>query len=264
MSQYMHTIKTKAKRVGLFSITLCLLTLPSAASLALGLSTFRIYLDNDKRQDNFVVYSKDEYTQHCNLSLRHYDVLESGKLLALDSGVEPEKSASKWIRFSPKKFSLKPGTSQSVKFQMRRKANTLADEFRSFLSVDCEFDAEELNANNDRKTGMTPRLRHNIPVIVRTGKLAAELAFENLEVNDELVSFNLKRSGERSIHGRVQLIDTRNDKIVNKKSLFSLYTETPFKNVRLATMGVDKKYLLLRFQEEADVGGTISINQQLM
>jgi hypothetical protein len=235
----------------------------SSPGFALGLSTFRIYLDIDKRQDNFLVYSRDQYTQHCSLSLRHYNIKEDGGLMALDNDTTPAHSASKWIRFSPKKFSVKPGSVQAVKFKMRRKANIIPNEYRAYLSVDCIFDADELAANRDNKAQLTPRLRHNVPIIVRTGKLDATIRFDSIQLDKDSLSFAAHRTGNRSIHGKLQLVDKRSDKVLSDKSLFSLYTETPLKNVIFSTLGVEKEHLLLRFIEDPKVGGSIVFNQSI-
>jgi hypothetical protein len=251
------------KRLSVILLYLILLTLPSFSSMALGLSTYRIYLDNDNRQQDFVVYSNDKYTQNCKLFLRHYEVLPNGSRVALEMDVIPEHSASSFIRFSPKRFSVKPSRSQTVKFQIRRKANSIAQEYRSFLSIDCESDPIEMAANNDNKAQVTPRLRHNVPIIVRTGTLEANINFENIQLTDTTVSFNVKRNGDRSIHGKIELIDTRNNSVVSKEPLFTLYTETLTKSVSLSTKGINKAYLELRFKENPEVGGKILVNQKL-
>jgi fimbrial chaperone protein len=264
MNNIVSYMVCEKKKIAVTLLYLMFFTVPSFSSMALGLSTYRIYLDNDNRQEDFVVYSNDQYTQNCKLFLRHYDIQLDGSKIAVDLDIIPAHSAQVWMRFSPKRFSVKPGTSQAVKFQIRRKANSTAQEYRSFLSIDCESDKTERIANNDVNVNISPRLRHNVPIIVRTGKLDAEINFENIQLKNGTISVNVNRSGNRSIHGKIELVDTRNNEVISKEPLFTLYTETFSKTVYLATKGIQKDYLELRFKEDPNIGGKIVVNQKLL
>lgn len=260
--EYSKTIFRALLIKAIFAAIVCL-PLVSNNSHALGLSTFLIYMDFNKRTNNFLTFNKDQYTQHCTLFLRHYRTELGGKKTLIDEDTVPENSASSWLRFSPKRFSLKPGKTQNVKFRMRRKANTSPNEYISYLAVDCEFDIDEITANSNRAVTLTPRLRHNVPIIVRTGKLDAAIRFDDIQLKKDSLSVLVHRSGDRSTHGKLQLIDKRNDKILGTQSPLSIYTEMQFKEVDLATSGVDRQYLLLRFTEDPKTGGTIVVEQTI-
>jgi P pilus assembly chaperone PapD len=252
----------KIAHQGLAAILLCL-SLISSASHALGLSTFRIYLDNQQRSKNFIVYNKDQYTQHCKQSLRHYEVDPQGRLNPLPDDALPPIAANSWIRFSPKHFSLSPGTSQAVKFQLKRRAKTEPAEYRAHLSLECSYDKEEIKQNNDVQFGLQPTLRHNIPIIVRTGKLDASLNFSKISLHDNMVSVDLERQGQRSVYGRLELVDSRTDKVINTDPHITLYQETRKKTVNLSTKGIAQKYLILRFSEEKQLQNRIVVQHTL-
>tara|TARA_R110000868_G_scaffold247234_1_gene503723 strand:- start:376 stop:1074 length:699 start_codon:yes stop_codon:yes gene_type:complete len=229
--------------------------------MALGLSTFRIHLDYEHRNSNFVIYSKDTYTQHCSLFLRHYEVKDDASLVALEDGVLPDNAADEFVKFSPKTFSLSPGQAQSVKFQMRRKANVEPNEYRAHLSVDCSFDIEELKLNNEAQVSLAPRIRHNVPIIVRTGKLDATVNFTDFKFNGDIVEMEIERQGNRSVYGNIDLVDSRSNKVIDKNQQFTMYPETQKRRIKMATKGIDPKYLMVRFIEDMEFEGNIKIEQ---
>ncbi len=230
-----------------------------SASAGVGISTLRVYLDNEQSEQNFIVYSKDPKRQDCTLFIKHYEVAEDGNLISLAEDFTPQNSAKQLIRFSPKTFSLGGAKSQSVRFRMRRKPNVEAAEFRAFLAVDCIFDQSELaKERGDVQYGLVPRLRHNIPIIVRTAKLEASVEFADIKVSDDAIGFSVKRQGTRSLYGRVELIDMRSNKIISKNTHFVLYPETPQKIVSFSTKGVSSEHLSIRFVENPKEGGSIN------
>jgi hypothetical protein len=252
----------KSPRLIIGAMVACL-ALISTSSQALGLSTFRIYLDNQHRSENFVVYNKDQYTQHCTQFLRHYQVDPLGKLSALPKDALPQNAANEWIRYSPKHFSLSPGKSQAVKFKLKRRANSEAAEYRAHLALECNNDEEEVKQNNDIQYGLQPILRHNIPIIVRTGKIAASISFRQINLLDDIVSVDLARQGQRSVYGRLELIDSRSNKVVDKDKHITLYQEVRKKTVKLSTNGIDKEYLILRFSEDKKLRDRIVLQQPI-
>jgi hypothetical protein len=244
------------KHLVLAMLVLNLMLLTSTAS-AIGLSSFRVYLDFDKREHNFMVYNRDPFTQHCQLFLRHYLENDKGNLILDESDILPQNSVEPWLRFSPRKFSVAPGQAQTVRFKLRRKANVVPAEYHSHMAVDCEFDKDEYDeytAQSEDVVQLVPRLRHNIPVIVRTGKLDVDISFSDLIVKGNQLSLVLNRRGQRSIFGDLELVDTRSDKVISNKPKVSLYENTK-ESFNLVTDDTPVKYLKLRFIENTEFGG---------
>lgn len=241
-------------------VTAIFVMLFSFKSQAVHLSTFRIYLDDDQRQVNFTVSNPKAVSQECKLSFRHYNYTDAGKLSEHEGEQLPDNSAKNWLRFSPKRFILTAANSQTVRFTMRRKAKAKAGEYRSFLEVDCgvEEGEGELNLIN-----VQPILIHNVPIIVRVGKLKVDVNFRDVSIVDGAVNFALTRAGTRSIYGNVELIDTRTDKKIDYQNNFSIYPESSHTKFSLNTLGVAAKYLKLKFIENTNYGGDKVIEQDL-
>lgn len=234
----------------------------------MSLSTYRIYLDNDNSTASFVMYNKSTVAETCQLSLVHNSFDELGKLTQLDDDIVPENSASPWIRFSPKNFTADGRAPQTVRFTLRRKANSEPAEYRSYLEVFCDKveDDTPLSAASSElpSIAIKPRLVQNVPIIVRTGKLNAEISFSKVTIKDDTAYFNVNRKGNRSIYGDIELIDKSSGDVITYTRNNSLYTETTSTAHKLAIKGVPISQLALRFVEDKKYGGSISHQEDVI
>ena len=241
----------KAKLLTLF-LSLVSILLFSFQSQAIHMSAFRIYLDENQRQSTFTLSNSETKSQECHLSLRHYNYDDAGKLTKYESDALPENSAKNWMRFSPKHFTLTPKNSQKVRFSIRRKANAAPAEYRSFMVVNCGVENKETKEN---LINIKPILIHNVPIIVRIGKLKVDVAFSNINVKNSAVYFTVTRNGTRSIYGDLELIDKRTDKKVAYQKGVSLYPESSHSNFSLSTQDIAPEDLQLKFIENTQFGG---------
>ena len=231
---------------------------------AISLSTFRIYLDSANSSASFVMSNREAVAQVCRLNLVHHNFDEMGKMSKVDSAILPNNSANPWVRFSPKNFTAAPRTSQTVRFSLRRKPDTVAQEYRSYLEVYCdsaEFEAPRTGTGN---FSIKPRLVPNVPIIVRTGKLETQLSMSDFYVEDEKVFFTLNRQGDRSVYGTVELINKQNNDVINRRKNISVYTETKKLKLELANDGTPVGQLAVHFVEDKRYGGTITYQQDVV
>lgn len=243
-----------------FLILLVSTSLLSFQSQAVHMSAFRIYLDDNQRQSTFTLSNSETLSQECNLFLRHYNYDDDGKIIKYKDDTLPENSAKNWMRFSPKHFVLTPKNSQKVRFSMRRKAKAKSAEYRSFLVVDCGVENKE---SKKELINIKPKLIHNVPIIVRVGKLKVDVAFSDIKITDDTLRYKLTREGTRSIYGDVELIDKRTDKKITYQKGLSLYPESSYYKLSFGTRGIDPKYLQLKFIEATQFGGDKVIVQDL-
>lgn len=232
--------------------------LVSLPAFSVGVSAIRIYLDNTRSEQSFAVYNKVPENQVCDLLLRHFEIAENGELKAYPDDQIPKNSAKNWIRFSPRKFTLKASESQSVRFRLRRKPNSEVAEFRSYLTVDCKLAGTKSALNADIQFSLVPRLRHNIPIIVRTGKLEASVEFTDINVTNKQIKFSVVRQGTRSVYGHLALINSRTNEIISQNPSFVIYPETQKKSVAFMTKGINSANLSIRFVENKNEGGSIN------
>lgn len=235
----------------------------SGYSNAIGMSAFRIYLDQDNPQTDFIIYNHNTLPQECQLRLRHYTFDDAGKMTEY-KGEEPlDNSAESWVRFSPRKFTLTPQNNQTVKFVMRRKARSEAAEYRSYVSIDCGVEIKSGDDSKKEMISIAPKLVHNLPIIVRTGKLDATLNISNVNIKDGNVYFRLNRTGNRSVYGDVQLIEKSTGDVISEQKTLSLYTETSHSDFHLNLQNKKPAGLMLRFTENKAFGGTLIAEKDL-
>jgi hypothetical protein len=156
---------------------------------------------------------------------------------------------------------------------MRRKANTTAQEYRSYMAISCDAVVAKEDNKSDTNTNsgivamsVKPVIVQNVPIIVRTGPLQASASFNNVNISDNKVMAKLTRSGDRSIYGRLSLIDKNTNEELNFMSGVSLYTETSSYAFNFGIGGKNMpppEQLLLRFTEDENYGGSIVIEHSL-
>ncbi|MCP4321438.1 MAG: hypothetical protein GY951_18510 [Psychromonas sp.] len=231
-------------------------------SQAVSLSAYRIYLDKENRNDTFIIYNRDIDSQECKLSLAHNNFDDKGMMTKHLDQKLPDNSAKQWVRFSPKKFTLTPARAQTVRFTMRRKANKEPAEYRSYLVINCgAIQADKATAT--AKVTVQPKLVHNVPIIARTGKLEAKVSFSNFILNDKKLTFNVLRSGTRSVYGKIALFNKKTGKSLSSISGISIYPESSQTESHLNTQGVAVNDLLIRFTENTEFGGDLIVEQEI-
>ena len=244
------------------------LAVVSLSGQAMSISTYRIYLDSDNSSASFLMFNKSAVQEKCRLSLVHNNFDENGKMSHVDGDDLPTNSAKPWIRFSPKNFTAEPLSPQTVRFSLRRKANSEAKEYRSYLEVFCD-EVEQVTAKSAKNPkqpsiSIKPRLVQNVPIIVRTGKLKAQLSFSEFELIENKLFFNINRQGNRSVYGSLELINKETDEVINYRKNISVYTDTNQVRYDLTVIDVPKDQLAVRFVEDQQYGGSITHQQDVV
>ncbi|MDN4503226.1 hypothetical protein QX776_12500 [Alteromonadaceae bacterium BrNp21-10] len=232
----------------------------------MSLSTYRIYLDDDNRSASFVMYNKKVVKEECELTLVHKSWSENGTMTDLAEDVIPETSAEPWIRFSPKNFVANERVTQTVRFTLRRKANMEPAEYRSYLKVFCDAVEEELPSSNSAngktaKITVKPRLVQHVPIVVRIGKLDVQLAFSNFKIDGNTVHFDISRQGNRSVYGKIELVDKSSNEVISSKKNISIYTDSTQVSYDMNRKDVPVNQLAVRFVEDKNYGGTLTLQQ---
>jgi fimbrial chaperone protein len=263
--------KTPYRPLPLFG--LIILAVCSFSTQAINLTSYRLYLDDNNRTESFIMFTRGNTSEECSIDLKHFNFDESGTMTVYKEKDIPANSANPWIRYSPRNFTVQPGYPQTVRFTMRRKANTTAQEYRSYMAISCDAVVAKEDNKSDTNTNsgivamsVKPVIVQNVPIIVRTGPLQASASFNNVNISDNKVMAKLTRSGDRSIYGRLSLIDKNTNEELNFMSGVSLYTETSSYAFNFGIGGKNMpppEQLLLRFTEDENYGGSIVIEHSL-
>jgi P pilus assembly chaperone PapD len=199
----------------LFSLTIALFSFITSGH-AVSLSTQKIHLDQKNRNYNFIVYNKGEFEQKCELYLKPITFNKYNVSRILTNGEQPENSADSMLVFSPKQFTLGIGKPQSIKFKLRMKRNTKAQEYRSYIAIECEEINTEKQTTNDSEMNVSPKLIHNIPIVARIGSPKYKLSFSNPNFSDNKLTVTLNKTGIYSTYGKLTLIDKKSKKTIGQ------------------------------------------------
>lgn len=232
-------------------------------SYATSLTSHRIYLDKNSRTESFIIFNRELKTEDCRLSFIDFPFDKASNMGKKITGIPPENSATKLVRFSPKNFQIRGGTNQTVRFSLRRKANTPISEYHSYLSINCGK-IEDATANKGI-ISLSPRLVQNVPVIARTGELAATVSFSDIRIDDKgKLAFKLNRFGNRSVYGLIEIINKQNNEVVNYLQGVSIYTQSDYREFDFSLpKGTELNSLGIRFKEDRKYGGSITINHDI-
>ena len=119
------------------------------------------------------------------------------------------------VRFSPRLVTLAPGQSQTVRLMLRKKSGTADGEYRSHMMFQSlpdptATDVKNLTSENSDSFSiqLIPVVGITIPVIVRQGKLGADVSLSGFEIKQantvkpqSVLSLQINREGNKSIYG---------------------------------------------------------------
>jgi len=242
-------------------------------SHAASLTTYRIYLDETNRTESFIVFSSRGIAEQCSLDFKYFNFDNAGKMTLHKDTVLPLNNAEGWVRYSPRSFVLQTGRPQTIRFSMRRKPNSEAQEYRSYISVSCEDfvdGADETkktrSSSNGVSVNITPKLVQNVPLIIRTGPLDVKASFSDIVVSGNKISAKILRSGKRSIFGRLALVNKNTDEEIAFTDSISVYPETSSYAFEFPTTNKDNipvEDMKLRFTEDENYGGSLNFEQNI-
>jgi hypothetical protein len=225
----------------------CLISIQSEAA---SISTYRIYLDNDHRQEKFIVKNGSVIPEKCETSFSYlaYDESSSVKKLTTEEQEKLSAPSLKRLRYSPKKFILQPKSFQYIALNYSRQINDTPKEYRTYLNIKC------IQIDDQVKQGITlkPAIMHAVPLVIRTGKstdLDANLTFSQVKQQNDSIAFRLDHQGNRSVYGDLNLVDEEGKKLTVLQRNIVIYPEMRYKDFDFSLLGFDNKNLKIEFLE---------------
>jgi hypothetical protein len=197
-----------------FSLLLLMLVFAQPALAGLMLYPTRVVLESKDRSAQVELINNGDKPETYRINIVNRRMTETGEIVAADEKLAGELFADELLRYSPRQVTLQPGKSQTVRIVARKPAGLAAGEYRSHLQFDRVADAEgAANIENLSKPEegeisivLQALVGASIPLIVRHGDTAvtttlSDLALEPGKDNTQLLSFNIRRDGNRSVYG---------------------------------------------------------------
>lgn len=202
----------------------------------------RVVFDGNTRTAQIDVINSGAETMTYRISVIRRRMTETGEMVAVESAADGERFADEMIRYSPRQVVVPPGGSQAVRLQLRKPAGLEDGEYRSHLlfqalpPADRARTASPSPSGNDLQIELTAVYSVSIPLIVRHGATAAEVAIRDVAVQDQAVTFTLDRKGTRSVYGDliVSLHGARaQERVLARANGVAVYTPNGSRRVRI-------------------------------
>jgi len=233
----------------LFSfLIVCLFTLYSANLQAVSITKTRLFLDEDKRMTDMSVYNSNSPVKVCEVSLKKVGI--DGDGLGLDPNLPALPNPAPLVRLAPRKFELGTNQHQAFKLIYRRTPGIDSGEYIGVVAIRC---ADKERTSEDR-VNIKPQLVHNIPLIVRVGKLSVVGEFLKAEKVNQLINIEFMLQGGRSVTGDFQVVDKSSGQVLVEKKKVSVYPKFDNKKLSLQLPESSSSDLEVVFKEIKESG----------
>lgn len=216
----------------------------------------RVVIDGRRSIATIGLFNKTADDGDYEIKIVDMAMTPEGQLLNFDNGAPPEitakvKTASPFLRYSPRRVTLRGSESQTIRI-MARGDNELPDgEYRShFLAVSVPRDEQQGFSIDDAVAGgnpegigvqIKPRFGISIPVIVRIGQTTLSVGIREAQLltaedGSQAVGLIITRAGTRSAFGDVMVSASGASKPVALSRGIGIYPEI---DERLVIIPVD-------------------------
>lgn len=239
-------------------ILFILLNAVAINAYSVSISTRRLYLDPTSDSTFIRVHNMDPSVQNCDVQTNDIVIDSEGQIALAINGEAVLNSARPLIRLAPRRFVLGTAEHQMIRLLYRRKPGIENGEYQGVISIKCTEKIE----NSNLPVTIVPALVHNVPIIVRTGRLPIKAEFISTTLSDNnRLTVELKIEGERSITGDISVINTDTDELIAERKHLSIYAQQPVKKLELSLGEYKSAPLLIKYTEDPAFGGDLMIQQ---
>ena len=241
----------------------------------------RLLFDARTRSATVFLANRSPETATYRIYLVNRRMETDGSINPADEARPGEYFADDLIQFSPRRVTIAPFGSQTIRLLVRRpRGDFPADvEFRTHLAIrsipptpllkDLETEEELVNEGQLSVTAVAT-IETVMPLLLRLGNPTATVAISKpvLEVENStspfpLLQFDLERSGTRSVYGTVEVVHIASDGTETPLHLakgLAVYYPTPYRHMIIALKKATAPMLasgqlLVRFEETEEMKG---------
>ncbi len=213
-------------------------------------------------------------TYRISLELRR--MTKEGRLDEVVAGTETEKEKATlaMVSYAPRRVTLPPNQPQVIRVGARIAPELPDGEYRAHMLFRAVPDAQPVveAPRQGVSIALTPIYGVTIPVIVRKGALQASAAISNVHLSREngqvSIAFDLARSGDRSVYGRVRVTRPGVAKPLYEARGIAVYAELSNRTVALQiapdVAAAITGPVTVQYLEDNDTGGLIAETQAVL
>lgn len=173
----------------------------------------RIVLEGRDRSAQLVLSNTGSASATYRISIVNLRMKEDGGVTEITEPDEGQNFAGKLIRYSPRQITLAPGGTQTVRVLLRKSKNLADGEYRSHIFFrgipdDGGQSVNAASADGDLQIRLIPVYGITLPIIVRHGKIDAQVSLNGLNIvapSEEqplpTLNFQILRAGNASAFG---------------------------------------------------------------
>ncbi|PTX43134.1 P pilus assembly chaperone PapD [Christiangramia gaetbulicola] len=172
----------------------------------------RLVFDGSERSQEINLANTGKDTAVYAISFVNYVMTEAGDFKQVEEPVEGQRFATDFLRYFPRRVTLAPNESQTIRVQLTRTGNLEQGEYRSHMYFRAVEEQTALGAEETKETdGISINIKTvfgiSIPIIIREGKSTTEINLSDLslDTNGEKpkLSLVINRSGNMSVYGNL-------------------------------------------------------------
>ncbi|MBD3729866.1 MAG: molecular chaperone [Sphingomonadales bacterium] len=227
---------------GVAALATAIAAQPAAAQGDLLVAPTRVILDG--RRGTEVILSNigsDEATYRIGLELRR--MMPDGSLVDVDEADAnvKERAALDMVRYAPRRILLPPGQPQAVRLAARPAADLPDGEYRVHMSFRAIPKPTPVTEAAQAQQGVSVRLIPvygvTIPIIVRQGRISAQVAIANPKIvqspKGPQLHLQLTRTGESSTYGEIRVMAQGSKEPIYQVRGLAIYPEVTDREVSL-------------------------------
>ena len=184
---------------------------PNNSAAMIDIVPQKIVMEARDRGGDFTILNLFNKIGTFRIELINYEQNEDGVYKKLKTPLNPDFDPQKYVRFSPRQFSLPPGGRQKIRLSLRKPSGLPEGEYRFHVKAYRFADTSDI----DQKNGAV-QLRMNtgvvIPVVVRHGNTHSDAKIRNARFVDKEKSFkkelhlDILREGSASTIGKIEVL----------------------------------------------------------
>ncbi len=210
----------------------------------------RVVLEGRRQIASIGLYNKTANEGDYEIRIVDMAMTPEGRLISFDNGLSEAdkakvKTASGFLRYSPRRVTLRGNEAQTIRIMARADAELPDGEYRSHFMVTAiprdsdGFSIEDATSQtSEGGIGVTirPRFGISIPVIIRIGDTTLDVGIVNPQLltardGSQAVAFTLTRKGTRSAFGDLSITQKGADEPLAIAKGIGVYPEVDFRNL---------------------------------
>ncbi len=205
----------------------------------LSISKSYILFDGNTRNDSINVVNQADDVRTYKVYFIHYKQNKDGSYTKVDKESDDLKFADAYLDYTPKRFTLKPKSTQLLRLQKKSMATANDGEYMAQLIIEEQpfkiAPQEAVTKTDTVQVEIHALYSVTLPVVLRKGELKVENKIEKVSItevdNVSAIYVEISRVGNRSTRGRV--VVKHNDQVVVSYDNVNIFISSNLRSINM-------------------------------